>query len=78
MNTYAVEFTDTFDGEANYCWANRFKVEAENMKQAITKAKKREFGTCPKHTIDFNDGMMARIDINNACICAFIELVDEE
>lgn len=27
MHIYDVEFTDTFSGEANYCWVRRGKVE---------------------------------------------------
>lgn len=26
MNTYSYEYTDTFSGEANYCWVRRGKV----------------------------------------------------
>jgi len=26
MNTYSVEFTDTFGGEANYCWVKRASI----------------------------------------------------
>ncbi len=25
-NTYQIEYTDTFGGEANYCWVNRAKI----------------------------------------------------
>ena len=27
-NHYYIEMTDTFGGEANYCWVNRFIVRA--------------------------------------------------
>lgn len=29
-NTYFVEVTDTFGGEANYCWVRRYKVSASS------------------------------------------------
>ena len=74
--TYNVEFTDTFGGVANYCWVNRFTVEATNIKQAITKAKQhRYYAPIPKHALsDYGDSV--RIDIKGECVCAFIELVE--
>lgn len=74
-NFYLVEYTDTFCGEANYCWVNRFKVRANSAKHAVTKFKKEVFfSPLPKHkTLDFGD--MLRIDIRNSC--AFITYWDE-
>ncbi len=37
--TFECEYTDTFGGEPNYCWVNRFKVQAETMAGAVRKAK---------------------------------------
>ena len=34
---YQVEYTDTFAGEANYCWVRRAKVEANDLMQALRK-----------------------------------------
>lgn len=31
MNTYDVEYTDTFGGEANYCWVKRAKVSMPEL-----------------------------------------------
>jgi hypothetical protein len=31
-NTYEYEYTDTFAGEANYCWVNRGKVSIPELK----------------------------------------------
>lgn len=75
-STYSVEFTDTFGGEANYCWVDRFTVEATNIKQAITKAKQHRYcAPIPKHSLsDYGDSV--RIDIKGKCVCAFIELVE--
>lgn len=41
MRAY-VEYTDTFGGEANYCWAERFTFNADGMSDLaiIRKAKK--------------------------------------
>lgn len=40
MDTYQAEYTDTFGGEANYCWVHRKIVEARNLKHAFRVAKK--------------------------------------
>jgi hypothetical protein len=36
---YQVTYTDTFSGEANFCWVNRFEVQANTLRGAIRKAK---------------------------------------
>jgi hypothetical protein len=77
-NLYAVEFTDTFGGEANYCWIERLTVRAADTKKAITAAKKhRYWAPIPRHTLsDYGD--MARIDIKDENVCAFIYWLDPE
>lgn len=42
MNKYWFEVTDTFGGEANYCWVRHYIVNAENMTQAVRKVNKQE------------------------------------
>ena len=39
---YAVEVTDTFGGEANYCWVRRYAVDGTSAKaaQLVRRAKK--------------------------------------
>lgn len=78
MSKFNVEFTDTFGGEANYCWVNRFQVEAKDIRQAITKAKQERYhAPVPRHrTSDYGD--MVRIDIVGECVCAFITYADDE
>jgi len=34
-NRYFIEMTDTFGGEANYCWVNRFIVTASSHRGAM-------------------------------------------
>jgi len=34
-HTYFIEMTDTFGGEANYCWVNRFIVSASSPRGAM-------------------------------------------
>ena len=75
---YFVEFTDTYGGDANYSWAIRYKVFATSFKHAITLAKKeRYFSPLPRHKIS-NYGEMMRIDIVNSCVCAFVEIFDDD
>ena len=63
MNTYQFEITDTFGGEANYCWARHYQVEANSLHGALCKVSK-ETG------YNFNyDG--ARYDAKGCCVCMF-------
>ena len=34
---FIIEVTDTYGGEANYCWVHRFKVRASSTMGAIRK-----------------------------------------
>jgi hypothetical protein len=79
LNRYKIEWTDTLGGEANYCWVNRSIIEAKNIRQAITKAKKdRYYSPLPRHTLSDYGSDSARIDIINAAVCCFIDWTDEE
>jgi len=69
---YDYEMTDTYGGEANYCWARRGTVEASSWRGAIIKAK-REVGWLPRrHRKTMYCGDMVRIDAKGAPICMFI------
>ena len=76
MDKIKVTFTDTFGGEANYCWKDEYVIAAKSLKQAITKAKRqRYYSPVPRHrTSDYGD--MIRIDMVGACVCAFAEYMD--
>lgn len=67
--TYFVEMTDTFGGESNYSWVNRFLVQSVSMRGAISKVT-RETGHHAR--LDYNCGDMARYDATSACICYFV------
>ena len=68
-NHYFIEMTDTFGGEANYCWVNRFIVSASSERGAMRKvAKKTGFAVR-------NVGR-DRWDAVGACVCYFIEWID--
>ena len=40
MSKWNLEHTDTFGGEANYCWVNRAEIEAETDRAVIRAAKR--------------------------------------
>ena len=67
---YNVEMTDTFGGEANYCWATRDQIEANSLKQAITRFKKKH-GVNVKHKLKYDSGDFRRVDLVDACVCIF-------
>ncbi len=74
MTTFKIEVTDTFGGEANYCWVRRYTVRAKSFKGAANALSRREGGTWRK---DYDAGDMARYNMRNACICAFIEYAED-
>jgi len=67
---WEIEVTDTFGGEANYCWVRHYLVTAKSPRGAITKlAKSGEYvGWC----IKYDCGYMQRYNLQGACICAFV------
>ena len=69
--SYFVEHTDTFGGEANYCWVNRFKVSAPSARAALTKVKKELWHRCPRAKVsDYGDQL--RADIIGSPECLFV------
>lgn len=73
---FFVEVTDTYGGEANYCWVHRFKVHASSFMGAMRKVR-REMGLPPAR-VTGNYGDMARYDFKNAAICAFISDYEDQ
>ena len=67
--TYFVEMTDTFSGDANYSWVRRFLVQSVSMRGAISKVT-RETGYHAR--VDYDCGDMARYNAVGACICYFV------
>ena len=69
-NHYYIEITDTFGGEANYCWVNRFIVRASTARGAMRRV-------CT-HTGDrVRDVGCDRWDAIGACVCYFVEWIDD-
>lgn len=75
METFFIEMTDTFAGEANYCWVHRFKVTAKNERGALIKLA-RETGMRFRKSWDSGD--TARYNARGACVCVFVSWFDAD
>jgi hypothetical protein len=73
VNTFSIEVTDTFSGEANYSWVRRFTFKAKSQLGAIQKLA-REYGGGWKR--EYSCGSMARYNLSGCCVCAFVECVE--
>ena len=74
MPKYRIEVTDTFGGQANYAWVNRYTLEAKSLLGAVRKVGKRE-GI--KLRFAYEAGDAVRYDAVGAAICAHIEELEE-
>ena len=68
-HTYFIEMTDTFGGEANYCWVNRFIVSASSPRGAMRRV-------CARTGDSVRDVGCDRWDSTRGCVCYFVEWVD--
>lgn len=72
---YHVEFTDTFGGEANYCFVTRFAVQACSLRgAAIVAARHLGYSGRIRCVGSWGDG--ARYDIRGAALCFFVQWGD--
>ena len=69
-NQYFIEMTDTFGGEANYCWVNRFIVSASTPRGAMRRVTARTGDRVRDVGCD-------RWDAVGACVCFFVEWIDD-
>ena len=69
LRTFNVEVTDTFGGEANYCWVRRHQVKARSLLGAVQQVSRLEGYAWRK---DWDDGETARYNARGACVCCFI------
>lgn len=69
MNDYYFEVTDTYGGQANYCWVDRYKITARTLRGALIKLS-RHTGWHFRKTYD------DRYDAVKCAVCAFS--VDDE
>ncbi len=72
-NIYFVEVTDTFSGEANYSWVNRYIIHANSERGAICKLARHDGAGWKK---EYEAGDFSRYNLSGACVCCFVELVD--
>lgn len=62
---FMFEVTDTFGGEANYCWKREHRIEALTLHGALCILSRIE-------GLNFRSVGCDRYDAQNACICAFL------
>lgn len=74
MNTYEIEITDTFGGEANYCWVKRYDVSAKSVLGAVRKVANTEGYKLRK---EWGDSEFSRYNVKGACICVFVTFKDK-
>lgn len=75
---FFVEMTDTYAGEANYAWVNRFKVSASSFRGAILKvARETGYSGRIRKTADYGSEMVVH-DVRGACIRFFTEDWDQD
>ena len=75
-----IEVTDTFGGEANYCWVKRFTIPSipQESKRATIRRAKKEAGLTGVKCDTLNIGDSWRLDIRGACIVCFVQWADPE
>ena len=72
---YDIEMTDTFGGEANYCWVRRATIEVPDgtdTSRIIVRRAKKALGITGRHKLITATGDLIRLDLTGACICIFI------
>lgn len=74
-NHYLIEVTDTFAGEANYCWVKHFLVKSRSIRGAISKLSKTEGGN---FRLDYGDSHFSRYSLKGSPVCAFVENIDSD
>lgn len=69
MATFDIEITDTYGGEANYSWVQRYTYKATSFLGAIHQMA-REHGKGWRLSYDVGD--MACYKLTGACVVAFV------
>jgi molybdenum-dependent DNA-binding transcriptional regulator ModE len=72
MNTYKIEITDTFGGEANYSWLRVLTITARSIRGAINKASRQTGYSFRK---EWDSGDCVRYNAVHSCVCAFVEQI---
>ena len=71
---YHIEITDTFGGEANYCWKKDYLIRASSALGAINKLAKSQGSGWRKN---WDSGDTVRYNLRGACVCAFVSYLPE-
>lgn len=76
---WEAEHTDTFGGEANYCWVRRarFYVPRSLTQRGISRRGKAALGLTGARTKTHWYGDEARLDLAGLCQVVFLTYVDE-
>ena len=75
IEKYEYEYTDTFNGEANYCWVKRGIIEGNDTN--IVRRVKAELGLNGVRCRKSDYGDMLRLDLVGACQVIFINWYDD-
>lgn len=62
---FTFEVTDTFGGEANYCWRREHTFKASSLHGALSMLSRKE-------GLNLRSVGCGRYDAQGACICAFL------
>ena len=73
---YQVEHTDTFGGEANYCWVNRYTI-ADGTRLQKVRAAKRITGLTGHRCVVSDFGDMLEIRPVGICQVVFVSWIDD-
>jgi hypothetical protein len=75
---HAIEVTDTFGGEANYCWVRRGTTRANSRRGKIQAAKQVAGWDCRVKVYEYGDMMEIRpVETAGMCQVAFVTWADE-
>lgn len=71
---YNIEVTDTFGGEANYSWVQRYTLDLLDTisNYALVRRAKREIGWSGKRCLTVNYGDMIEVRPYGECMVAFV------
>lgn len=72
---YNIEVTDTFGGEANYSWVQRYTLDLLDTisNYALVRRAKREIGWSGKRCLSVTYGDMIEVRPYGECLVAFIK-----
>lgn len=76
---YDIEYTDTFAGQANYCWVNRktLEVDPETSDLALVRRAKAAMGLTGVRCITSNFGDMIEVRPRDMATVMFITYRDQ-